>query len=111
MQGLETFVRELSEARSAGLAARVTAAPNPFNPSAEIRVEFAAAPAAQATLRVFDAQGRDIRHLYESTPDSRLLRVAWDGRTETGTPVSSGVYFARLDYAGEAFSAKMLLVR
>ncbi len=111
VEGLEAFVRGLCEMRATGVVARLTAAPNPFNPSTEIRVDFEAAPALPATVRVFDAQGREVRHLYAQTPGSRLLRLAWDGRAETGTPVASGVYFARLDYANRTFSAKMLLVR
>lgn len=109
---LTPFVAGLCEPRAAAAPlARLMTAPNPFNPSTEIRVDFAAAPTAPALLRVFDAQGREVRRLFEARPTGRLLRVAWDGRSQAGAPVASGVYFARLDYLTEQVATKLLLVR
>ena len=109
---LRPFVAGRCEPRLAGTPlARVMTTPNPFNPSTEIRVDFAAAPTSPALLRVFDAQGREVRRLFAARPAGRLLRVAWDGRTDGGSAVASGVYFARLDYRNEQFATKLLLVR
>jgi hypothetical protein len=37
--------------------------------------------------------------------------AAWRGRDARGEPVSSGVYFYRLDAGGEAATRKMLLMK
>lgn len=109
---LAPFVAGLCEPRDAAVpAVHLMTAPNPFNPTTEIRADFAAVPTAPALLRVFDAQGREVRRLFSARPESRMLRVAWDGRTEGGAAVSSGVYFARLDYLTQQFATKLLLVR
>jgi hypothetical protein len=111
--GLEDFLRNLPGTRSASLpAAELSSSPNPFNPSTSIRVQFRQEPTRErAVLRVFDAQGRQVRNLFDGTPTGRSLNLAWDGRDDAGARASSGVYFARLDYRGDARSTKLLLVK
>ena len=111
--GLETFLQDLSRTPHTALRlARIDSSPNPFNPETEIRVRFDSAPSIDhARVRVVDAQGREVRHLYDGVPTSPLLRLHWDGRTSAGSRVSSGLYFARLDYQGGSVSTKLLLVK
>ncbi|UCE01635.1 MAG: T9SS type A sorting domain-containing protein [Candidatus Latescibacterota bacterium] len=109
--GLSDFILALPEARRAS-AARLLPTPNPFNPSTEIRVELGQDPRSRnVTLRVFDAQGRPVRRLYQGPAASRHLRVSWDGRRESGVPTPSGVYFARLDFAGATTTTKLMLLK
>lgn len=85
-------------------------APNPFNPATEIGFDLGAP--AIVTLEILDAQGRRVTTLIDH--ESRAAgphTAAWRGRDERGEPVSSGVYFYRLDAGGEAATRKMLLVR
>jgi hypothetical protein len=110
--GLDAFIRDLSAPRSDAPVAVVSSAPNPFNPSTEVRVDLAAPAEKPMQLRVYDAQGRAVRQLFEGTPATRQLRVVWDGRTDAGASVASGVYFARLDTRRAApVTTKLLLVR
>lgn len=113
VEGLREFMMALAEARQLALpAARLMPAPNPFHPSTEIRVQFASErPLWQARIGVYDAQGRLVRRLFEGTPASRSLQLAWDGRHEDGVRVPSGIYFARLDYRGDTVSTKLLLLK
>lgn len=66
------------------------AAPNPA--SQRVQLSFAPQPWA-ARLRIHDAAGRLIRAI-ELAPGA--TRSDWDLRDESGAPVNSGVYWARL---------------
>ncbi|MBN2172008.1 MAG: hypothetical protein JW819_11885 [Candidatus Krumholzibacteriota bacterium] len=87
--------------------------PNPFNPSTRIRF---ATPAGgdplPVALRVHDVRGRLVRTLFlgELPPDTAQIFV-WDGRDETGRPVASGVYLARVTMGEHAISRKMVMLK
>ena len=86
------------------------AVPNPFNPSTTLR--FGLASGGPATVEVFDARGRLVRtllRLANAAPGFRT--VTWDGRSESGTRVASGVYVVRLRVAGSAFSRRLTLLK
>lgn len=84
-------------------------APNPFNPVTVIPFTVPAG-SGEATLRIFDVAGRLVREFH---PDAREGRqsVVWDGRDARGQPVSSGLYFYRLDAAGLTETRKMILMK
>lgn len=53
-------------------------------------------------LVVFDVSGRRVRALLSGrTLEAGEHRFDWDGRDEAGRPAKSGVYFARVRYAGD----------
>src|SRR5690606_18049823 len=56
--------------------------PNPFNPETQIRFELDAA--AAVTLAVYDASGRTIRVLVNSTMPAGAHSVTWDGYASDG---------------------------
>ncbi|MFH1278098.1 MAG: FlgD immunoglobulin-like domain containing protein [Candidatus Eisenbacteria bacterium] len=96
--------------RSPGLrAAKLTARPNPVNPSTVI--EFTLPEPGPAKLRVFGANGREVASLLDSPRESGAVRVEWDGRDDGGRPVPSGVYFLRLETAGYASTGKVTVLR
>ena len=87
--------------------------PNPFNPSTRIRF---ATPAGEGNLpvsvTVHDIQGRRIRTLHDGSLSRGIVHsLVWDGKTDGGSVVASGVYFARADMEGREFSQKMLLLK
>jgi len=115
VDGLEEFLVTLPEARRAtaprAIAPRLVPTPNPFNPETELRVQFAEDPGSRnILLRIFDAQGHLVRRLWSGVTGTREVRVRWNGRGDTGKPVTSGVYFARVDYAGTTSTAKLMLL-
>lgn len=86
-------------------------APNPFNPETWIRFDLPRA--GRVSLRIYGVDGRLLREWRESLPPGRH-RIRWDGRTEQGIGVSSGVYFAKLRVEGvDGFegSRRMLVVK
>ena len=83
--------------------------PNPFNPSTEIR--FTAARSGQASLRVFDMQGRLVRTLLDGWVESGPGSVVWNGRDDQGRAVGSGVYAYRLSVGREQVTRRMVLLK
>ena len=83
--------------------------PNPFNPSTEIRFDIPTARTVK--LRVFNQLGQTVRTLVESRMKAGSYRIKWDGKTEAGQGVSSGVYFYSLEAGDYSQIRKMTLVK
>ncbi|HEV8128622.1 MAG TPA: S8 family serine peptidase [Candidatus Eisenbacteria bacterium] len=65
-----------------------------------------------ASLRIFDARGRLVRTLVDSSqPTARQYVIHWDGMTETGTRAAAGTYFYRLRAAGRDLVRRLVLLR
>jgi hypothetical protein len=89
-------------------APRLTAHPNPFNPSCELR--FSLPAAGPAILDVVDLRGRRVRRLVRGTFTAGAHVVTWDGRDQGGAPVPAGVYLAHLQSGGAQTTVKLTLV-
>ncbi|MGH1364110.1 MAG: T9SS type A sorting domain-containing protein [Calditrichia bacterium] len=88
--------------------------PNPFNPSTKI--DFFLPSAAQVDLTVYDMLGRQVRSIVNGVQQAGQNSVVWDGRSDFGELVASGIYFYRLHTVPRAsseqlLSRKMLLLR
>jgi hypothetical protein len=84
--------------------------PNPFNPVTEIAFENRASGAV--ALEVYDTRGVLVARFPLGVMSSGQHRVRWNGRDRSGSNVSSGVYFLRLNGAdGPSQSVKAVLVR
>jgi len=83
--------------------------PNPFN--AETRVAYALPRPTAVVLTIYDALGRHVRTLVESTMPAGEHSVTWNGTDSRGRAVGSGVYFYRLDAGGLVDSRRMLLLK
>ncbi len=84
-------------------------APNPFNPSTVIGFDLASDMPVR--LAVYSAAGQKVRELVSGHMSAGQHSVAWDGRDDTGQPVSSGVYLYCLEAGGRSETRKMLLIR
>jgi hypothetical protein len=85
-------------------------APNPFNPSTSIEFGIPAGGSGFVTIDVFDVAGRLVRTLLKETRGAGTWRVTWDGTTNAGSRVSSGVYFYRLRTPQFTQTRRMTLV-
>jgi flagellar hook assembly protein FlgD len=83
--------------------------PNPFGASAT-RIAFAVPREQDATLRVFDVQGRLVRTLVNGPVSAGTHTVEWNGRNDQERTVSAGVYFYRLEADGKSATRKMILL-
>ncbi len=72
----------------------LTALPNPFAPSTTLH--FSLAQPGHLQLDIIDATGRHVATLANRDFAPGAQEVVWNGRTDAGTPASSGIYFARL---------------
>ncbi len=87
--------------------------PNPFNP--DTWMQFDLAEASEATVRVYDVAGHEVRRIDLGYRDAGFHRdradaAYWDGRNELGEPVASGIYVCQLQ-AGAYREMRRMLVR
>jgi hypothetical protein len=80
-------------------AVALRAAPNPFNPSTELR--FTLPRTGRVGLEIVDVRGRRVRTLLDEVRPAGDHAVRWQGRDGAGRPVASGVYQALLRVDGE----------
>lgn len=83
--------------------------PNPFNPATVIA--FSLSEPGDISLEVFDILGRRVVTLANGARDAGIHRVVWDGQSEQGEPVASGMYFYRLQTSRFTQTRKMLLLK
>jgi hypothetical protein len=94
---------------SVGMAVLHPGAPNPFNPATIIRYELARPGAARLTIH--DLRGGLVAVLREEFHEAGAHQSTWRGVDDRGRHVPSGAYFARLEYASEVWTRKLLLLR
>ena len=88
--------------------------PNPFNP--ETWIPYHLAEAAHVRIRIYDVAGHLVRTLDLGTKLarsylSREQAAYWDGRSDMGESVSSGVYFYTLEAGDYRRTRRMTVVR
>jgi len=84
--------------------------PDPFNPETQVTYELP--QSARVTLRVYDLSGRLVRELLDSAESEEGVHaITWDGRGDSGRPLPSGVYFARLEAGEKTAVHKMVLLK
>ena len=83
--------------------------PNPFNSSTQI--EYAIPRSAFVTLQIFNIQGQLVRMLVNESKQSSRHTVTWDGCSDAGMSVSSGIYFYQLHCDSNIESQKLLLLK
>ena len=88
--------------------------PNPFNP--ETWIPYHLAHDADVTFTIYDAKGAVVRELNLGHQPAGLYTdqakaAYWDGRSETGELVSSGVYFYRFQAGDYVAFRRMAIVK
>lgn len=83
--------------------------PNPFNP--ETQINYSLPRSGKVTLTIFNLLGQRIATLVDREQPAGNHTAFWDGATEGGEPVASGVYFYRLKSAGFSQVRKMILLK
>ncbi len=81
--------------------------PNPFNPATQIT--FGLPEMTSVSLVVYDLFGRSVKTLVNELKAAGTHTVQWNGTDHSGKPVSSGIYFYRLQ-AGEFQQVRKMLV-
>jgi len=81
--------------------------PNPFNPSTQI--EFYLPNNAPVTLEIFNILGQRVATLVDERLTHGEHVVTWNGTSENGREVATGIYFYRLK-AGEYLETKRMVL-
>jgi hypothetical protein len=89
----------------ATLRLKLTVSPNPVRSTT--RILYRGPEVGSLPLTVHDALGRAVRHL-DVTPSAGELSIVWDGLSDAGGEVASGVYFVR---AGRRISTRFVVIR
>ncbi len=83
--------------------------PNPFNPNTTI--EYDLQNAQPVELEIINTAGQTVRKLYSGNQEAGHHVTKWDGRTDGGLYVPSGVYFTRLRAGNQVQTKKMMLLK
>jgi hypothetical protein len=84
--------------------------PNPFNPSTMI--SFSMPKEAPVTFEIYNMLGVKIRTLMAGeTKSAGVHSVSWDGRSDAGVGMPTGVYLYRVQAGSFVASKKMTLVK
>lgn len=91
---------------------RLTLMPSRPNPSRGMtQVRFALPHAGDATLAIYDTNGRLVRTLLDGTLSAGLHQAAWDGADANGHRVASGLYYYRLSTVEGTVRRSMVMLR
>jgi Flagellar hook capping protein len=86
--------------------------PNPFSSSTTISFDLHRRGAEGAKINIYNIKGQLVRKLEGSISNLGFGKAVWDGRDENGKPVSSGIYFYKLETDNSKSQIrKMLLIR
>jgi hypothetical protein len=83
--------------------------PNPFTESVQLR--FAGPGSGAMRVSVFDAAGRKVSELKDMLVGGESQAFTWNGRSDAGIPLGSGVYFFRIESPGFERRIKVQKIR
>ena len=84
--------------------------PNPFNPETTIRYDLSSD--AIVSLTIYNIAGQVVRKLVDGEAlAAGQYQAVWDGRSESGASVASGMYFYLLHAGDYVAKRKMVLLR
>jgi len=78
--------------------------PNPFNPTTTISFNLTA---ENAEIEIFNIKGQKIKQYSIFNNQSSII---WDGTDENNQPVSSGIYFYKLEVDNQEIATKKCLL-
>ncbi len=86
--------------------------PNPFNPTTTISFSVSDQQNEQIELVIYNLKGQKVKTFSNlHITQSPMQQVRWNGKDDSGNPVTSGVYFYKLKSGEIEISKKMLLMK
>ena len=83
--------------------------PNPFNLSTTIH--YGISVPSHVSLIIYDVRGNQIQSLASEQQSAGWYNVIWNGETAEDLPISTGIYFARLNAGDHSQVIKMLFLK
>ncbi|RMD58058.1 T9SS C-terminal target domain-containing protein [Candidatus Parcubacteria bacterium] len=82
--------------------------PNPFNP--ETTIEYELAHPGHVRLAIYNVRGQRVRTLVDGEQLAGGHKITWDGTSEQGQKVATGVYVVELKVGHKGMRRKMVLL-
>ncbi len=83
--------------------------PNPFNPTTNIN--YSLKENSKVSLNIYNIKGQKVKQLVSDQLSTGQHSVIWNGKDDSGKPVSSGIYFYKLKTGTYEKTKKMILLR
>jgi hypothetical protein len=83
--------------------------PNPFRSATEL--PYVLPHGGQHRLAIYDVQGREVAVLAEGVQSAGRHTLRWEGRDASGAELPTGVYFLRLETAGQVEARRLVIAR
>jgi hypothetical protein len=82
--------------------------PNPFNPSTSFALELPVA--SDYSVRIYNVAGQLVK-TFDGHGEAGVVTITWDGTSNQGTSVASGMYFYRAEAQSFRDTKRMLLLK
>ncbi len=83
--------------------------PNPFNPTTEIKFDLP--KRSKVNISIYNVLGQKVKTLLDDEKAAGSYMADWDGTSDGGNSVSSGVYFYRMQAGNFQETKKMMLLK
>jgi hypothetical protein len=83
--------------------------PNPFNPTTTIK--FTTANTVNTKIVIYNIKGQKVKTLANNRFNAGTHQVLWNGKDENGKPVTSGIYFYKMNSGKFISTKKMILMK
>ena len=83
--------------------------PNPFNPSTEIKYQVL--NQSKVVIKIYDLLGNTVKTLVNQEMSSGTFNVTWNGDSDYGKKITSGVYFCRMESGAYIQTIKLMLMK
>jgi len=83
--------------------------PNPFNPTTKI--DFEVPVKSQVKLSVYNVLGQKVVTLVDKAMNPGKYVADWDGRSDGGASVASGIYFYKFEAGSYVVTKKMIMLK
>lgn len=86
-----------------------TVYPNPFNP--QVTIQYISSQFGKVQIQVFDLQGRLVKNLFNGLQEQGSYTVSWDGTSNLGQIVTSGIYLLKVSTGSSIALKKLTFLR
>ncbi len=83
--------------------------PNPFNP--ETNIDYSVKEDTPVVISVFNLKGQKVKSLVDKTVSAGDHKIIWQGDSDSGSSVSSGVYFVKMITGNHIETRKIVLMK
>jgi hypothetical protein len=87
---------------------QLTNAPNPFSDSTHLTLVNV--KMEKATLKIYNLKGELVRTLFNGTLSQGTTELNWDGKTDNGKDISSGIFFCKLSTGTSTVTKKLMRI-